>query len=54
MFFKKYELMIAWRYLKSKRKDGFISVISFLSFIGITLGVSTLIVVMYVINGFRD
>ncbi len=54
MFFKKYELMIAWRYLKSKRKDGFISVISFLSFIGITLGVATLIVVMSVMNGFRE
>ncbi len=54
MFFKKYELTIAWRYLKSKRKDGFISVISFLSFIGITLGVATLIVVMSVMNGFRN
>lgn len=54
MFFKNYEFLIAWRYLKSKRKDGFISIITLLSFIGITLGVATLIVVMSVMNGFRE
>ncbi len=54
MLFKNYEFLIAWRYLKSKRKDGFISIITLLSFIGITLGVATLIVVMSVMNGFRE
>ncbi len=52
--FKYFEFLVAWRYLKSKRKDGFISVISWLSLIGITLGVATLIIVMSVMNGFRD
>ena len=52
--FKGFEFLIAWRYLKSKRKDGFISIITWLSLIGITLGVATLIIVMSVMNGFRD
>ncbi len=52
--FKNFEFLIAWRYLKSKRKDGFISIITWLSLIGITLGVATLIIVMSVMNGFRD
>ncbi len=54
MSFKKFEFLIAWRYLKSKRKDGFISIITWLSLIGISLGVATLIIVMSVMNGFRD
>ncbi|MBD5398912.1 lipoprotein-releasing ABC transporter permease subunit [bacterium] len=54
MFIKYFEFLIAWRYLKSKRKDGFISVISWLSLIGITLGVATLVIVMSVMNGFRE
>lgn len=54
MFFKYFELLVAWRYLKSKRKDGFISVITWLSLIGIALGVATLIIVMSVMNGFRE
>ncbi len=47
------EIFIALRYLKSNRKEGFISVSSFFSFIGITIGVATLIIVMSVMNGFR-
>ena len=50
----KLESFIAVRYLKSNRKEGFISVSSFFSFIGITIGVATLIVVMSVMNGFRS
>ena len=45
--------MIAGRYLRSRRRDGFVSVISLFSFLGIMLGVATLIVVMAVFNGFR-
>lgn len=52
-WFSSIERMIAIRYLRSKRRDGFISLISLLSFIGITLGVATLIIVMAVMNGFR-
>lgn len=48
------ERMIALRYLRARRKEGFISVNAAFSFIGIMLGVSTLIVVMAVMNGFRD
>lgn len=51
--FSKLELLIAWRYLKSKRKEGFISIIAIFSFIGIMIGVATLIIVMSVMNGFR-
>ena len=47
------ERMIAWRYLRARRRDGFISVIAGFSFLGITLGVATLIIVMAVMNGFR-
>ena len=54
MFIKYFEFLVAWRYLKSKRKDGFISIITWLSLIGITLGVATLIIVMSVMNGFRE
>lgn len=45
--------MIAARYLRAKRKESFISVISLFSLIGIALGVATLIIVMSVMNGFR-
>ena len=51
--FSKLEFLIAWRYLKSKRKEGFISVIAVFSFVGIMIGVATLIIVMSVMNGFR-
>lgn len=47
------ERMIAWRYLRARRRDGFISVIAGFSFAGIALGVATLIIVMAVMNGFR-
>ena len=45
--------MVAWRYLRSRRKEAFISVIAAISFLGIMLGVATLIIVMAVMNGFR-
>lgn len=48
------EWFIALRYLGSRRREGFISVISLFSFLGILLGVATLIVVMSVMNGFRQ
>ena len=48
------ERKIAFRYLFSKKKDGFINIISTFSFLGITLGVAVLIVVMSVMNGFRS
>jgi len=48
------ELMLAWRYIRSRHKEAFISVISYLSLIGIFVGVATLIVVMSVMNGFRE
>jgi lipoprotein-releasing system permease protein len=51
--FSPLERMIALRYLRAKRREGFISVIAVFSFIGIMLGVATLIVVMAVMNGFR-
>ncbi|WP_187971641.1 lipoprotein-releasing ABC transporter permease subunit [Aquibium microcysteis] len=51
--FSAFERMVAWRYLRSRRKEAFISVIASISFIGIMLGVATLIIVMAVMNGFR-
>jgi lipoprotein-releasing system permease protein len=51
--FSVFERMVAWRYLRSKRKETVISVIASISFLGIMLGVATLIVVMAVMNGFR-
>ncbi|GHU26170.1 multidrug ABC transporter substrate-binding protein [Bacilli bacterium] len=51
--FKKYEFFIALRYLRDKRKEKFISITTYFSFLGIMLGVGTLIVVMSVMNGFR-
>ncbi len=47
------EKEITLRFLKAKKKDGFLNVISIFSFIGISLGVSVLIIVMSVMNGFR-
>ncbi len=46
--------MIAFRYLRPSKKEGAVSVIAFLSFIGIMLGVAALIIVMSVMNGFRE
>ena len=51
--FAPFEWMLAGRYLRARRREGFISVISLFSFLGILLGVATLIVVMAVLNGFR-
>ncbi len=51
--FAPFEWMLASRYLRARRKEGFISVIAGFSFIGIMLGVATLIIVMSVMNGFR-
>lgn len=51
--FSAFERMVAWRYLRARRKEAFISVIAGFSFAGIMLGVATLIIVMAVMNGFR-
>lgn len=53
MAFAAVERLIAFRYLRAHREEGFISVIAGFSLVGITLGVGTLIVVMAVMNGFR-
>ncbi len=52
--FAAFEWMLATRYLRARRKEGFISVIAGFSFVGIMLGVATLIIVMAVMNGFRN
>src|ERR1700745_1310254 len=51
--FAPFEWMLSLRYLRSRRKEGFISIIALFSFLWIMLGVMTLIVVMAVLNGFR-
>jgi lipoprotein-releasing system permease protein len=51
--FAPFEWLLALRYLKARRKEGYISVIAGFSFFGIMLGVATLIIVMAVMNGFR-
>ena len=51
--FAGFEWMIAFRYLRARRREGFISVIAGFSFLGIMLGVATLIIVLSVMNGFR-
>ena len=51
--FSPFEWMLALRYLRARRKEGFISVIAGFSFVGIMLGVATLIIVLAVMNGFR-
>ncbi|HYC63384.1 MAG TPA: FtsX-like permease family protein [Reyranellaceae bacterium] len=53
MAFAAVERLIAWRYLRARREEGFISVIAGFSLVGIALGVGTLIVVMSVMNGFQ-
>jgi len=52
--FRRFEWMIAGRYLRARRSDSFISVIAGFSLVGIALGVMTLIIVMAVMNGFRE
>lgn len=53
MIFGPFERMVAARYLRARRKEGFVSVIAGFSLLGIALGVATLIIVMAVMNGFR-
>lgn len=53
IMFNLHERLIATRYLKSPKQEGFVSVIAGFSFLGIVLGVATLIIVMAVMNGFR-
>jgi lipoprotein-releasing system permease protein len=53
MIFSAFERMVALRYLRARRKEGFVSVIAGFSLAGIALGVATLIIVMAVMNGFR-
>lgn len=48
-----FEIMLALRYLRARKAEGFVSVIAAFSFLGIMLGVATLIIVMSVMNGFR-
>src|SRR5262245_12185905 len=50
--FAPFEWMLSLRYLRARRKEGFISIIAGFSFLGIMLGVATLIIVMAVVNGF--
>jgi lipoprotein-releasing system permease protein len=54
MAFGPFERLVAARYLRARRKEGFVSVIVGFSFLGIALGVATLIIVMAVMNGFRQ
>jgi lipoprotein-releasing system permease protein len=53
MIFGAFERMVAFRYLRARRAEGFVSVIAIFSLLGIALGVATLIIVMSVMNGFR-
>ncbi|MFZ1426530.1 MAG: lipoprotein-releasing ABC transporter permease subunit [Geminicoccaceae bacterium] len=53
MAFGRFERLVAWRYLRPTRGEGFISVIAGFALVGIALGVGTLIVVLAVMNGFR-
>ena len=54
MIFNTFERMVAFRYLRARRAEGFVSVIAIFSLLGIALGVATLIIVMSVMNGFRE
>ena len=54
MIFSAFEWMVALRYLRSRRSESFVSVIAGFSLLGIALGVATLIIVMAVMNGFRQ
>src|SRR5579859_1632020 len=53
MIFSPFERLVAGRYLRARRQEGFVSVIAIFSLLGIALGVATLIIVMSVMNGFR-
>ena len=49
-----YEFFIAKRYFKSKRKTGFISLITYISIVGVTIGVAALVIVLSIMNGFES
>ncbi|MEO1745322.1 MAG: lipoprotein-releasing ABC transporter permease subunit [Pseudomonadota bacterium] len=51
--FGSYERMVAWRYLRPRRKEAAVSIVTVISLVGVTLGVAALIIVMAVMNGFR-
>ena len=53
MIFGAFERMVAMRYLRARKQEGFVSLIAVFSLLGIALGVATLIIVMSVMNGFR-
>ena len=53
MIFSPFERMVAFRYLRARREEGFVSVITLISLASIVVGVATLIIVMSVLNGFR-
>ena len=52
--FSAWELGLAWRYLRARRKEGGIALIAIISFLGIMLGVMVLVIVMSVMNGFTS
>ena len=52
--FSQLEFLIAWRYLRAKRREGGVSTIAWYSFLGVMLGVATLIVVQAVMVGFKE
>ena len=49
-----YELMVGFRYLRAKRKEGFISLITMISIFGVMIGVMTLNIVLAVMTGFEE
>ncbi|HJT15109.1 MAG TPA: lipoprotein-releasing system transmembrane subunit LolC, partial [Dongiaceae bacterium] len=53
MIFSAFERLVAFRYLRARREEGFVSVIAAFSLAGIAIGVAALIIVMSVMNGFR-
>ena len=54
IIFSSYESLLIKRFLFSKKSDGFISIFSWFSIIGISIGVAVIIIVMAVMNGFRE
>ena len=49
-----FELFVAWRYLKAKRRQSVISVVTVISIVGVMAGVSALVIALAVNNGFRE
>jgi len=54
MIFDRFERMVAWRYLRARKGERFVSITAVMSLLGIALGVAALIIVMSVMNGFRQ